>query len=494
MRLRVAIIGSGIIGSCIARVLSMYENFSVTLIEREFDVGWGSSKANSSVIHPGHEEDPERHPLRAKLCKEGNILWRTWAKELDIPVKWPGELMVFFKEEERRARKYIDLAKRNGIPSVKIVPREELLKMEPILNPDVEGAVYAPTTGVIDPFEAVIAIVENAVDNSVKLLTETEVRAIKIAGGEVKGVLTNNGFIDADIIINAAGIHSDEISHMAGVEPNFKIRPRRGEYILFDEDVEIKPTRVLHTTPTEKTKGVYGLTTIHGNLMIGPTAEDLPPDFKERTSTTNEGLEYLWDKAKALFKELPPRSKVIRSFAGLRAEPLDGRWLIRAYTDPWGFINVAGIRSPGFTAAPAIAHYVLNLIRTEYDVKLIKKDRWNPYRRGIVRLADKSLHQIDSLIRKNPDYGEIICYCKLVSKAEILEAIERMRKIGIKTITLDGIKYRTRAGFGRCQGAFCRWKIALLVSEYAQIPLHKVVIKKSPYGIGDVKVLLREGK
>jgi len=493
MRLRVAIIGAGIIGSCIARVLSMYENFSVTLIEREFDVGWGSSKANTSIIHPGHEEDPERYPLRAKLCREGNVLWKVWTKELDIPVKWPGELMIFFEGEEKKARKYVELAKRNGVPEVRILPREELLKIEATVNPNVEGAVYAPTAGVISPFEAVIAVIENAVNNAVKLLTETEVKGIKITGGEVKGVLTNNGFIDADIIINAAGIYSDEISHMAELEPGFKIRPRKGEYILFDEDVEIKPTKILHTTPTKKTKGVYGLTTIHGNLMIGPTAEDLPLDLKERTSTSNEGLEYLWDKARVLFKKLPPRSRVIRTFAGLRAEPPNGRWLIRAYTDPWGFINVAGIRSPGFTAAPAIAHYVLNLIRTQYDVVLIKRDNWNPYRRDIVRLANKSLHHIDSLIRKKPHYGEIICYCKLVSKAEVLEAIERMRKIGIKTITIDGIKHRTRAGFGRCQGAFCRWRIALLISEYAQIPLHEIIVKKSSYGIGDVKVLLREG-
>ncbi|RLF92980.1 FAD/NAD(P)-binding oxidoreductase, partial [Thermococci archaeon] len=166
---------------------------------------------------------------------------------------------------------------------------------------------------------------------------------------------------------------------------------------------------------------------------------------------------------------------------------------IRAYTDPWGFINVAGISSPGFTAAPAIAYHVLNLIKMKYAVKLVRKSGWNPYRRSIVRLADKPLHQIDSLIREKPDYGEIICYCKLVSKAEVLEAIERMKKIGIKTITVDSIKYRTRAGFGRCQGAFCRWRIALLISKYAQIPLHKVVVKKSPYGIGDVKVLLRSG-
>jgi len=489
---RVAVIGAGIVGSSIARVLSKYENFDVVLIERNHDVGWGASKANTAIIHPGHEEDPKEHPIRATLCKRGNELWRQWTKELSIPVKWPGELMIFTNEEEEKtAKTYVDLAKANGIPGVRVVYEEELKKMEPLINPAALGAVYAPSAGTILSMDAVIAVVENAVENGVKLLTDTEVTGIKIRDKRVIGVETNNGFIEADIVINAAGIYADEIAHMAGVEPDFRIKPRRGEYFLFDEDDPIKPNKLLHTTPTPITKGVYAITTVEGNLMIGPTAEDLPLNAKEETSTSIKGLEYVWEEAKRVLKELPPRSKVIRTFAGLRPEPPGGHWLLKAYDDPWGFVNAAGIRSPGFTSAPAIAEYILGQIVKVFDIRLIEKKGWNPYREDIVRVRHLSLNQIDELISKNPDYGEIICYCRMVSKAEIIEAIERMKKIGIKTITFDGIKFRAYVGKGKCQGAFCMWRTALLISQNTGIPLHQVVIKKAPMGVGDVKVLLK---
>ncbi|MEM2579158.1 MAG: NAD(P)/FAD-dependent oxidoreductase [Desulfurococcaceae archaeon] len=490
--LKVVIVGAGIVGSSIARVLSMYEDFDITLVEKEPDVGWGSSKANTAIIHPGHEEEPDVHPLRARLCREGNTLWRQWARELNIPVKWPGELMVFFNEEEEKsAKKYIELAKLNKIPGVRVVYRDELLQMDPSINPSALGAVYAPTAGTISSFEAVIAVVENAVENGVKLLTEAEVRGVKVIDKKVKGVETTRGFVEADIVINAAGLYSDKISHMAGVDSGFVVKPRRGEYFLFDENVKVKPEKLLHTTPTPITKGVYAITTVHGNLMIGPTAEDLPVDAKDETSTSEKGLEYVWKESERLLKELPPRTKVIRTFAGLRPEPPGGHWRIEAYDDPWGFVNAAGIRSPGFTSAPAIAYYVLNLIKDKYDVSLVKKKHWNPYRSDIVRVKDRSLQEVDELIRKNPDYGEIICYCKTVSKAEVIEAIERMKRAGIKTITIDGIKFRTRAGLGMCQGSFCRWRIALLISQYTGVPLHQVVVKKDLYGVGEVKALLK---
>ncbi|MEM2617817.1 MAG: FAD-dependent oxidoreductase, partial [Thermofilaceae archaeon] len=354
------------------------------------------------------------------------------------------------------------------------------------------GAVYAPTAGTISPFEAVVAIVENAVENGVRLLTETEVERVVVEGGGVKGVETSRGFIEADVVVNAAGLYADEISRSAGVEEGFRIRPRRGEYVIFDENVPLKPLRVLHTVPTPVTKGVYALTTVHGNLLLGPTAEDLPYEAKEDTSTTAGGVELVLREASRLLRELPPRSRVIRTFAGLRPEPPGGEWLIRAYEDPWGFVNVAGIRSPGLTAAPAIARYVVELIAKTYDVELRRKRRWNPRRRGITRVAGRSLEEIDALARENPDYGEIVCGCRMVSKAEILEAVERIRRIGAR-VTLDGIKFRAYAGLGRCQGSFCRWRIALIVSELTGQPLHAVPVATGPYGYGDVKALLRGG-
>ncbi|MEM4717675.1 MAG: NAD(P)/FAD-dependent oxidoreductase [Desulfurococcaceae archaeon] len=494
VRHRVVVIGAGIIGASIARVLSMFENFEVTIIDKEPDVGWGSSKGNTGIIHPGHEEDPHVHPLRASLCVRGNIIWRDWTKELSIPVKWPGELMVYTNdEEEKRSMIYLDLATMNNVPGVRLVDDErELRCIEPCLSRHVKGAIYAPSAGIISPFEAVIAIIENTVENGVKLHTETMVTRVKTINGEVIGVETNKGFIEADIVINAAGLYADIISHTAGVELDFKIRPRRGQYMLFDEKVNVKPLKILHSVPTPLTKGVYVLSTVHGNLMIGPTAEDLPQESKEDLSTTRDGLEYLYREAIKIIDNPPPRSSVIRTFSGLRAEPPGGNWLIKAYSDPWGFINVAGIRSPGLTAAPAIAEYVLKLIEETYDLKLRRKQNWNPFREDIKRVRNTDLNELDNLIARNPSYGEIVCYCKMVSKAEIIEAVNRMRKIGVKTITLDGLKFRVYVGFGRCQGAFCRWRVAHSLSQILNKPLQDIIVKKAPYGIGDIKVLLRK--
>jgi glycerol-3-phosphate dehydrogenase len=490
---KVAVVGAGVVGASIARVLTMYEGFEVVLVEREPDVGWGVSKANTSVIHPGHEEDPRQHPLRAKLCVEGNRLWRRWVRELDIPARWPGELMVFASpEEEREARKYVELAKLNGVPGVRLVYGRELLALEPNVNPQALGAVYAPTAGTVSPFEAVTAIVENAVENGARLLVETEVLRVRVEGGEVKGLETTRGFVEADIVVNAAGLWADEVSRSAGVEPEFRIRPRRGEYLLFDEDVRGKPARILHTVPTPVTKGVYALTTVHGNLLLGPTAEDLPPEAKDEAGTTREGLGRVLSEAAKLLREVPPPSKVIRTFAGLRPEPPGGEWLVKAYEDPRGFVNVAGIRSPGLTAAPALAHYVAGLISEAYGIELRRREGWNPRRVGIARLAGKSLREIDGMARANPDYGEIVCYCKMVSKAEVLEAIERIRRIGARP-TIDGVKFRVQAGFGRCQGSFCRWRVALLIAQATGRPLHEVLVGRGAYAVGDVKVLLRGG-
>ncbi|HIQ03337.1 MAG TPA: FAD/NAD(P)-binding oxidoreductase [Desulfurococcales archaeon] len=493
-RYRVIIIGAGIVGSSIARVLSMYENLEVHVVEKEVDVGWGSSKANTSIIHPGHEEDPEKHPLRAKLCVQGNRLWRQWVKELDIPFKFPGELMVAFSDEElKRAKKYIELARKNKVPGVKLLTdRRELELLEPNISQNAVGAVWAPTAGQINPIQAVIALIENSVDNGVKLHVETKVEKVVVKNGVVKGVETNRGFMEADIVINAAGLYADEISKTAGVD-GFSIRPRKGEYYIFDPLAEPKVTRIIHPVPTPITKGVYVITTTEGNLMIGPTAVDLPEEAKEDKSVTFEGLDFVWKEAQRLVKKLPPKTMVIRVFAGLRPEPPDGRYIIKAYDNPWGFINVAGIRSPGLTSAPAIAYYVRDLIEKELDIKLEKKKSWNPYRKAITRLRDLSWEEQKALATKNPLYGWIICECMKVSAAEIIEAVKRMKKIGIKTISLDGIKFRSLAMMGRDQGGLCRVRIAVLLQKEFGIPLWDLMVKglNTNYAIGDIKMLRR---
>ncbi|EHR78902.1 glycerol-3-phosphate dehydrogenase [Thermococcus litoralis DSM 5473] len=492
MKTRVAIIGAGISGASIARVLSKYENLEVHLIEKNADVGWGVSKANTALIHGGYDDDPEKYPMRAKLCIKGNRLWHEWVKELEIPHIWNGALIVALRDEDfKELEGLLERGRKNGVPEMIIVDKEELFHLEPNLNPEALGGLWVPIVGQIGPIPAVIAIVENAVANGVKLHLETEVRGIKVEGGEVKGVETNNGFIEADIIINAAGLYADEISRMVGVN-DFEIHPRKGEYWIFDEDIP-GPRRVLFPTPTPKSKGVVVTTEISGHLMIGPNAQDLPKEEKENLATTREGLEEVWKKAKELWPNLPPRSKVIRTFAGLRPEPTGGDFIIRAEKEVWGFINVAGIRSPGLTSAPAIAYEVVEIIRRDLGINLVEKGKWNPYRKKITHFFMLQPEKANELVKENPSYGKIVCRCNHVSEGDILEAIERMKFIGVKTPSIDSIKVRTKATSGTCQGSFCRVRIARILAREYGVDLWNVTLKGkgSEIGIGDVKVLLR---
>lgn len=492
---KVTIVGGGITGASIARVLSKYENLEIHMIEREPDVSWGVTKANTGIIHPGHEEDPEKHSLRADFCAEGNELWRRWAEELDIPVEWPGELMIARGEGELKTfKKYLKLGRENGVPGLRVIDGEELRTLEPNVNSDAQGALWGPTAGRMEPWEAVIGLVENSVDNGLKTHLNTEVRGIEIERGEIRGLKTTGGFIEADIIVNAAGLYADEVSKMAGLD-HFDLHPRKGEYYLFDEDGRPKVKRILHPVPTPRTKGVYATKTVEGNLMLGPTAEDLPVDAKGDNSTTEGGLNFVWEGAKNLVEELPPKDKVSKTFAGLRPEPPEGRYIIEAHDDPWGFVNVGGIRSPGLTAAPAIANYVAGeLIEGKLGVKLSEKEDWNPRRRGIKRFAEVTMEERRELIERDANYGNVVCMCKEVTRAEILEAIERARKVGVPKPTLDSVKFRTLAMFGFCQGSFCRLKTAKILSEELDIPIWNVTIQGegTEYGIGDVKILRSE--
>jgi len=486
---RVAIIGAGISGASIARVLSRYGNLEVHLIEKAPDVGWGVSKANTALIHGGYDDDPKRFPTRARLCVRGNRLWHRWVKELEIPHVWNGALIVALKDEDfDELEKLLERGRRNNVPEMRLVDRDELFHLEPNLTREAIGALWVPIVGQIGPIPAVIAITENAVANGVRLHLETEVTGIKVEKDEVRGVETKNGFIEADIVINAAGLYADEIARMAGID-YFEIRPRKGEYWIFDVP---GPKRVLFPTPTPISKGIVVTTEVSGHLMIGPNAQDLPPEEKENLATTKEGLEQVWEGAKKLWPQLPPRSRVIRTFAGLRPEPTGGDFIIKA-EEIYGFINVAGIRSPGLTSAPAIAYEVAEIIENSLGIELREKEKWNPYRKEISHFFTMTPEDVNGAIKKNPAYGKIVCRCNFVSEGDILEAIERMKFIGVKTPSVDSVKFRTKATTGTCQGSFCRPKIVqLLAKEYGVEPW-KVTLKGrgSEIGIGDVKALLR---
>ncbi|MEM1507497.1 MAG: NAD(P)/FAD-dependent oxidoreductase [Candidatus Bathyarchaeia archaeon] len=483
--IRVAVIGAGVVGASISRVLSMFEDFEVILVEKEADVGWGVSKANTGIIHAGYDDEPELYPLRARLCVEGNRIWRKWAEDLDIPIKWCGSLVLAFDDDEANILK--ELFRRglkNGVEGLEIVGAGEVKVLEPNASENVTAALWAPTAGQISPWDAVIALVENSVANGVKLHLSTEVRGVRVKGGCVTGLETSRGFLEADWVINASGLYADKIAETAGIG-GYRIKPRRGEYFVFDREAEPKVTRILFPTPTPISKGVVVTTTVEGNLMIGPSAEDLAEYQRDEKGNTRSGLDYVWSSASKLVKKLPPRSMIIRFFAGLRPEPTGGDFIVRKYDEVHGFIDAAGMRSPGLTSAPAVAYMVLDLLRSDLGRELKRKEDWNPYRKRILRFFELTHSERSALISREPRYGRIICVDEMVTEMEVVEAIRR------GATTIDGVKFRTRACVGKCQGSSCMYKIAVILSRELGIPLWKVSVKGSgtEIGMGDIKAL-----
>ena len=489
---RVVIIGGGITGAAIARTLSRYEDIKIHLIEQAPDVGWGVTKANTGIIHPGHEEDPDLHPLRARLCVAGNRLWLEWVSQLDIPVCWPGELMLARDEQERAVlQHYRHLGERNGVVGMHIIEAGSLPAIEHCTPVGAVAGLVVPSAGLIAPWEAVFALVENAVANGTRMHLNTQVTGIQVRQGTVQSVKTTQKEILADVVINAAGMYADTVSAMAGID-SFTITPRRGQYILFDSAAEPHPQMIMHFTPTVESKGIYAVTTVEGNLMVGPTVETLLPDNKDTRATTAAGIEYIWQYAATLLSSLPPRSAAIKLFSGLRPEPPGGRYIVSGYDSPDGFINVAGIRSPGLTAAPAIAQYVTEeLLGSLFDMTMKPRDTWQPIRQRRPSLTSMIPAQQLHHIAGNPASGRIICRCKGVTEMDIIDAIGRIRQLGTDMVTLDSIKFRTLAMFGHCQGTFCRVGIARIIARELGLPLWEVTLSGAgtPYAIGDIKTL-----
>ncbi len=493
MSIRVTIVGGGIVGASIARVLSRYENLKVHIIEKMSDVGWGVSKANTALIHGGYDDDPQKYPLRASLCVKGNRLWQKWVKDLEIPHVWSGALIIALQNEDiKHLSTLLERGIRNGVPEMRLVEKEELQALQPGIASEATGALYVPTVGQIASPRATVAIIENAVKNGVKIHLETEVQGIKVSDGEVKGIQTPRGFMESDVVINAAGLYADEISRMVGLD-YFTLRPRKGEYLIYRHGIP-GPTRVLFPTPTPKSKGIIVTTEVGGHLMIGPNAQDMERDEKDNLATTEEGLKEVLQGARKLWPGIPDRG-VIRTFAGLRPEPPNGDFIIRA-EEVWGFINVAGIRSPGLTSAPAIGYFVRDILRCDLGLKLVPKRRWYPRRRDITRIAAIPDAQRDRKIRARSEYGQVICRCNHITKGEILDAVERMKYINVKTPSIDSVKFRTGATSGECQGSFCMVRIAMLLAQEYGVPLWNVTLKGpgSELGIGDINSLRREKK
>ncbi len=464
----VIIIGAGVTGCSVARSLSKYK-LNVAVLEKELDVCEGTSKANSGIVHAGFDAEPDT--LKARLNVQGNVKMGELAEELDFSFERNGSLVLCFSEEDRPGlEKLYESGQKNGVRGLKIITGEEARAMEPALSDNVVAALYAPTGGIVCPFGLTIALAENAFVNGVEFYFDHAVETIEpIAGGY--RIVTGKGDFEARVVVNAAGVYADKLHHMVSREP-MEIVARKGEYCLYDKQVGNYVSHTIFQLPTKYGKGVLVSPTVHGNLLLGPTATDI--ENKDGVNTTAEGLADVSKKAAMSLKALPAGRQMITSFAGLRAHEVNGDFIIGEAEDARGFFNVAGIESPGLTCAPVIGDYVTDLIRKsgllEEEWFEIQKN-YTPKRQGIRHLADLPEAEQKALIEENPSYAVVVCRCETVTEGEILDAIRR--PLGAKT--LDGIKRRTRAGMGRCQAGFCTPKTMELIAREWKMPVEEIL-------------------
>ena len=444
----VAIIGAGVVGCAIARELSKYR-VNACVIEREEDVCCGTSKANSAIIHAGFDATPGK--LKARLNVQGNAMMDQLSKDLDIPFQRNGSLVVCTKDQNREdLEKLLEKGKANGVPDLRILEREELLALEPNLSDDITCALLAPTGGIVCPFHMTIAFAENAYTNGVEFFLNTEVRKIhKTDHGYQLDVLKKETgtteLMESKTVINAAGVYADVFHNMVSNE-KLHITARKGEYMLLDKTAGTHVSHTIFQLPGKMGKGVLVTPTVHGNLLVGPTATDI--ENKEGVNTTAEGLDSLSQKAGLSVKNLPLR-QVITSFAGLRAHEDQDDFVIGEAADAEGFFDAAGIESPGLSSAPAIGVMVAEMVAAKLN--LSENPDFIGIRNGILNPNTLSMEERNKLIKEKPAYGNIICRCEMITEGEIIDAIKR--PLGARS--LDAVKRRTRAGMGRCQSGFC---------------------------------------
>lgn len=490
----VAVIGAGVTGGMIARELSRY-NLSICILEKMNDVAMGATRANSAIVHAGF--DAKEGSLKAKFNVKGSEMMENVAKELGVKYKRNGSLVIGFNEEDRREIE--NLYARgcaNGVRDLQILEKEALHELEPNLSDTVECALYAPTGAIICPYELTIAAIGNAMDNGVALIRNFEVGSITKVDDHFEITAKPNGdmqasfdstdavdkayaadpvdaadgaanTIQARIVINAAGVYADEIAAMAG-DTSFTINPRRGEYILLDKECGHLVSHTIFRTPSKMGKGILVTPTVDGNLLTGPTSVDISD--KEDTTTTAEGFALIIKEALENVDSIP-FGKTITSFCGLRATGSTGDFVINAPME--GFINVAGIESPGLSASPAIAEHVADMAAAQgaaLGMTFEPKADFNPYRAPMHHFREASIAEKQEIIRKDRSYGKIVCRCEGVTEGEILAAI----RTNPKAMDLDGVKRRTRAQMGRCQGGFCSPHIVEMIAAELNTPIEKV--------------------
>ena len=448
----VAIVGAGVCGAAIARTLSAYR-LSVVLLEKCVDVGFGVSKANSGIIHAGFHHKPET--LKARLEVQGNLMFEKLHWELGFPYKRVGVLVVAFSEEEMKTIEHLRAqGEANNVADLEICGAERVHALEPRLSPDAVGGLFAPSGGIIEPYRFVFALVESAQKNGLALRTGFEVVRARSATG-VYTILSRAGEqVKARYVVNAAGLYADRVSAVFGAE-RFRITPRKGEEYLLDRLSEAHPAHVLFPVPAKNSKGILVIPTVEGTTMIGPTALDAAD--KTDVATTPENLESVFRHARHMMPCVSRRD-IITAFAGLRPALKGDDFFIAVSRKARRFIHVAGIQSPGLTASPAIAEHVKGLLK-KAGLRLVEKADFRPTLQKVITARGQTPESMAELVAKDPAYGNIVCRCETVSEAEVVEAIRKGHT------TLDGIKFYTRCGMGRCQGGFCTYRILKILAR-----------------------------
>ncbi len=476
MNYDVVVIGAGVIGSLISRELSKF-NVSVAFVDKCNDVAMGTTKANSAIVHGGF--DAKTGTLKAKLNVRGAEMMPEVCKELSVPYKNNGSLVLAFSDEEMGyINELFERGLANGVKKLSILNKEEVKAIEPNVSDEVVGALLCECSGIVCPYELTIAAAENAVVNGAEFLRNCEVTAIKEENDQF--VLTTTlGDIEAKYVINASGVYSDVVSRMIG-DDSFSIINRKGEYYLLDKSFGNTASHTLFQCPNAMGKGVLVTPTVDGNLLLGPTALDV--DNKDDIDTTPDGLDLVVSKATKTIPSLNVRG-AITSFAGLRSHPTTGDFIIEFSAKNDHFVNVAGIESPGLSAAPAIAEMVAKMVAEKAE--LTEKNDFVGTRKAPVKFREMNAEEREELVKNNKAYGRIICRCETVTEGEIIDAIHS--PVGARDV--DGIKRRTRAGMGRCQSGFCGSKVVEILARELDLPMNEI----TKFG-GDSKILFERTK
>ena len=450
----IVIIGAGAVGSALARELSKYK-LDVTVVEKNSDVGGDASKSNSAIIHTGYDAKPGT--LESRLVVAANPMYDEICKDLDVPFKRIGAILPAFNDEQLEQLPAIKhKAVENRVYDVEYKTPEELLAMEPELNPCVKGGLYIPRESIIDPFLFCIALAENAADNGVHFELATRVIGIEQKDGAVTTVKTDRGDIECKYVINAAGLYCDEIASYVG-KNDYVVTPRKGQFYILDKKTSCKVNYIVLPIPTKITKGKLMCPTMHGNMLVGPTAEDM---FDKCDKSTNkEGLDSIAADVRKMIPNVNLRDSITQ-YCGLRPHRNPEGVNIDMYDDLKGYVNISGVRSTGLTNSVAVAKYVTDML-IESGMKAEPKTDFIKTRRGTPHFAELSAEEKAALIKEDPRYGNVICRCETITEGQICDAIHRT----LGATTIDGVKRRVRAGMGRCQGGFCGPRVIEIIAR-----------------------------